>query len=429
MLKIALFLFPLSLFSLNFKVASYNVENLFDMTYNGTEYGEYIPSKHGWNRKIFIKKLLNISEVICEINADIIGLQEIENDNALKQLQSSLRKIGCLYQYSAITHKKASAVQVALLSKFPIESKKDIIVKRGFNDRNILEVKYRIKNNPFFIYVNHWKSKASKESRRMLSAKALLKRVQRLPKGSEYILLGDFNSDYNEYQKMQKRHNDTLGRTGINHLLKTMNKEGLLRPSCLKKNSLEHTNLWLSLENYKRWSHNFYGDKQALDSIILPYSLFDGQGIDYVKNSFHLFKKSYLFHKKGYVFRWEYKHKRHQGRGYSDHLPIVASFSTKPFKREACAIHQGSIQSLSGQEPLFPMRLKRVKVISVARNKVLLQSSHSKDTISLYGTQNSLKLGQLYDIRVYKRKLYQGHYEIIDFELEKRYDFEITKKD
>ena len=29
---------------MEFKVASYNVENLFDMQYNGTEYKEYIPN-------------------------------------------------------------------------------------------------------------------------------------------------------------------------------------------------------------------------------------------------------------------------------------------------------------------------------------------------------------------------------------------------
>jgi len=430
MLKIILFLIPLSLFSSTFKIASYNVENLFDMTYNGSEYKEYTPYKYGWNRKNFSKKLLNISEVICEINADIIGLQEIENGNVLKKLQTSLRKVGCFYKYSAITHKKYSAIQVAVLSKLPIKSKKEIVVKRALGYRNILEVKYIINNNPLYIYINHWKSKASKESKRMVSALALKKRLNALPKGSEYVLLGDFNSDYNEYQKMKKQHNDTLGQTGINHILKTINSdEKFIRPSSFKENAFEHYNLWLELSNYKRWSHNFYGNKQGLDAILLPSTLFDGEGIDYLSNSFYVLKKSYLFHKKGYIFRWEYKHKRHQGRGYSDHLPIVASFSTEPFKKLNKSIVKGSIKSLHGKNPSFPMFLKELKVISKEKNKVLVKEVHSGQMIFIYGVKDSFILGKIYDIQVYKRKFYKGHYEIIDFEIEKGYDAVIRKKE
>ncbi|RUM69738.1 MAG: hypothetical protein DSZ07_04095 [Sulfurovum sp.] len=425
-----LFFFPVFLFSFDFKVASYNVENLFDMQYSGHEYQEYIPHKHGWNQKNFSKKLLNVSEVICEVNADIIGLQEVENQNVLDKLQKSLHGVGCSYKYSAISHKKYSAIQVALLSKFPIKSKKEINVNRGFRYRNILEVKYIFNGTPLYIYVNHWTSKHSKESRRIRSARELKKRLLSLPKESEYILLGDFNSDYNEYQHMEKKHNDTFGKTGINHILKTINSdEHFIRPSFFKKNAFEHYNLWLELANYKRWSHNFYGNKQGLDAIILPFTLFDGKGIDYIANSFYVLKKDYLFHKKGYIFRWEYKHKHHQGRGYSDHLPIVASFSTKPFKKLKKSTVRGSIKSLHGKKTLFPMRLNGIKVISKEKNKVLVQEVHSKQTIFIYGVKESMLLGNSYDIVVYQRKLYKGNYEIIDFEIEKRYDATINKKD
>ena len=429
LLSLLLF-FPFSLLATNLKIASYNVENLFDMSYNGHEYKEYIPHNHGWNQKNFSKKLLNISEVICEINADIIGLQEVENQNVLDKLQKTLRKVGCIYKYSAISHKKYSAIQVALLSKFPIKSKKEIIVNRALGYRNILEVKYIFNGTPLYIYVNHWTSKHSKESRRMRSARALKKRLLSLPKESEYILLGDFNSDYNEYQHMEKKHNDTFGKTGINHVLNTINsEEHFIRPSFFKKKSFEHYNLWLELANYRRWSHNFYGNKQGLDAMLLPSTLFDGKGIDYIANSFYVLKKDYLFHKKGYIFRWEYKHKHHQGRGYSDHLPIVASFSTKPFKNLKKSTVRGSIKSLHGKNPLFPMRLKGIKVISKEKNKVLVQEVNSKQTIFIYGVKESMFLGNSYDIVVYQRKFYKGHYEIIDFEIEKGYDTTINKKD
>jgi len=422
------FLFlPLFLYSINLKIASYNVENLFDLQYSGNEYSSYIPNKHGWNQKNFRKKLLNISEVICDVNADIIGLQEVENSRVLKKLQQSLRKVGCSYHYSAITHKKGSAIQVALLSKYPIKSIKEIVVHRALGYRNILEVKYLFNKRPLFIYVNHWKSKASPESSRIVSAKALTKRLKLLPKDSEYILLGDFNSDYNEYRNIEKKHDDSNGKTAVNHILKTITEdEHSVRPYNFKNHVFRHYNLWLEIPNYKRWSHNFYGNKQGLDAIILPSTLFDGKGMDYMDGSFQVFKKRYLFHKKGYIFRWEYKKREHKGRGYSDHLPVYAYFSTdKSFKTLIKSPVIDSIQTIYTENPTFPILLKGVKVIDKGRKKVTIQGLKSK--IVIYGVKKSLLLGAIYDISVYGRKLYKGRYEIIDFEIEKRYDYRKNK--
>ena len=399
------------------------------MQYNGNEYDSYIPNRHNWNQKNFRKKLLNISEVICDINADIIGLQEVENEKVLKRLKQSLRRVGCIYKYSAITHKKGSSIQVALLSKYPIQTVKEIIVSRVLGYRNILEVKYIFNNRPLYIYVNHWKSKSSAESKRIFSAKILKKRLEKLPIGSEYILLGDFNSDYDEYRHIEKKHNDTNGRTAINHILQTIYKSGtFVRP--YKFNRFEHYNLWLELYNYKRWSHNFYGNKQGLDAILLPSTLFDGKGIDYVNGSFKVFKKSYLFHKKGYILRWEYKNNSHKGRGYSDHLPVVALFSTdKPFKSLLKFPTINSIETIYSERAIFPILLKDVKVVKKDKKKVTIQDLKSKKSIVIYGVKESLLFGEIYNIYVYGRKLYKGHYEIIDFEIENGYDVNSKKKD
>jgi endonuclease/exonuclease/phosphatase family metal-dependent hydrolase len=418
-----IFLSPFLLFSQNLKIASYNVENLFDMQNDGTEYKAYKPNRHNWTRKNFQKKLLNISEVICDINADIIALQEIENENVLKLLKQKLRKVGCFYRYSAITHKKKSAIQVAVLSKFPIQSVNELFVNKKLKYRNILEVKFIIDNETLYLFVNHWASKRNAESSRIVSAKVLKKRLLRLPKGSEYIVLGDFNNNYNEYLSMQTRHNNTKGRTAINHILKTINHENkFIRKKDLKLNHFGHYNLWLELENYKRWSHNFYGNKQALDAMLLPYRLFDGKGFDYIKDSFYVFKRKYLFHKKGYIFRWEYKKFKHRGRGYSDHLAIVAEFSTtEHFKLEKSLIELGSIDGLYSKNLSYPILLKKVKVLFSEKNKVLIGQKNANKKILIYGTKDAFVLNRFYDIMVYKIKKYKGQYEIIDFEIEKRY--------
>ena len=57
-------------------VASYNVENLFDLENDGYEYDEYLPNYYSeWNEKNYKIKLQNISKVIKDINADIIAIE------------------------------------------------------------------------------------------------------------------------------------------------------------------------------------------------------------------------------------------------------------------------------------------------------------------------------------------------------------------
>jgi hypothetical protein len=123
-----LLLLPFFLFSKPFKVASYNVENLFDANVQGTEYKDYVPGTHNWNKRMVEIKLNHTAEVICDLDADILGLQEIENSIVFEALVKRLKRVGCEYRYSAITHKKGAAIQVALVSRFPIKNKKELQV-------------------------------------------------------------------------------------------------------------------------------------------------------------------------------------------------------------------------------------------------------------------------------------------------------------
>ena len=70
-----LFIFTLSLKADNFTVASYNVENLFDLKNDNNEYSEFVPNTHQWNQRNFNIKLNNLIKVINDIDADIIALQ------------------------------------------------------------------------------------------------------------------------------------------------------------------------------------------------------------------------------------------------------------------------------------------------------------------------------------------------------------------
>ncbi len=321
-----------------FKVASYNVENLFDLTMDGTEYPEYIPNTGcGWNKDIANIKFTNIARVIKDICADVVALQEVESKNALIILHDRLKASGVDYPYLEIADSKATAVKCAVISKFPIVEKEEIQVDNKVA-RNILKIRLNVDGNFITLFINHWKSKKGPESVRIDCAKTLSREIDKLKENVDFVLLGDFNSDYNEYKTFRnsKKLNDTYGITGVNHILKTIKDSKMVNEKILitQASNKYLYNLWLEVSKNRRWSYNFFGKKGSPDNIILSKGLYDDKGISYVDNSFNKFQPEYLFNEKA-VYRWQRAKRgmgRHLGKGYSDHLPVSANFSTDPFR-------------------------------------------------------------------------------------------------
>lgn len=313
-------------------IASYNVENLFDLNKGNYRYKEYIPNtKSLWNKRNYKIKLQNISKVIKDINADIIALQEIGSLAALKDLIFILKHKGLYYQYYKIADKKPTTTKVAILSKIPFVYSKELSVTYSYKYRNILETKFKIGSKDLYIFINHWKSKAGPESMRIVSAKKLRKRVEELGYDKNIILLGDFNSDYEEYIrfKRKRKHNDTNGKTGINHILKTLKQNMKASETNYTKNNFY--NLWYDTNKQDRYSYIYRGKKEALDNILISQTLLKKNNIFYMDNTITNFDKKYLFKKKK-IYRWQTtrgKIRKHKGKGYSDHLAVIAKFSTK----------------------------------------------------------------------------------------------------
>ncbi|MCP4715759.1 MAG: endonuclease [Deltaproteobacteria bacterium] len=319
-------------------MASYNVENLFDLEKNGREYPEYVPSStFGWNRETFEIKLTNIARVIKDLNADIILLQEIESRQSLENLQLKLLERGADYSFACFAGSRPTSVACAVLSRFPIIAQQELRVPRQAS-RNILQVTIEIEGQLLVIFNNHWNSKRHPESGRVACAKTLQKALAALPVGTDAVLAGDFNANYNEWRTIKKepKLNDTGGITGINHILRTINGEGQLiteNKFIAQPDTAFLYNLWLELKTKDRWSAKFRRKKNTLDNIIVSRALYDDRGISYVDNSFAVFRPPYLL-RKGRPFRWQRAARgkgRHLGLGFSDHLPVCAQFSTGPF--------------------------------------------------------------------------------------------------
>ncbi len=321
------------------KIATYNVENLFDLDKSGNEYVEYIPNSiFNWNKDTFSKKINNIATVIKDLNADIIALQEIESKTAMETLRKEIMNKSLEYKYAAIANSKNTTVKCALFSKWPIEKIEEVFVY-NIKMRNILKVHILIDSSPLIVYVNHWKSKRGPESLRIQSALALREDIDKLEAGTDFIILGDFNANYDEYKTIAKIKslNNTQGITGINHILKTINDSQLVAEDFLsgQKNNVYLYNLWLEIPKEQRWSYDSFHGKDSPDAIIIGYGLYDDKGISYIDNSFNRFTPDYLF-RQGKIFRWQIDKRwsgMHMGLGYSDHLPIFALFSTQPFEK------------------------------------------------------------------------------------------------
>lgn len=330
------------------------------------------------------------------------------------------------YKYFSFTKYENSSVGVGFLSKIKILSNKDINIK--FTNkifRPILETTFENENIEFKIFNNHWPSKKVAESYRIKYAKALFDRVKELPNDYDYILLGDFNSNYNEYETIfsERNLNNTNGITGINQVLNTtINKNFVTYDDIKNREDRLHYNLWLELPYNDRFSNKFRGKNTTPDNIILSKGLFDNKKISYVLNSFKTYRPEYLY-KNGNIVRWEIKNRVHQSFGFSDHLPIIATFSTSnenknPLKNLA-KVELSKISQLYEKTKLVEdIYLNDVIVIYKYDENAVVKQKNDR-AIYLYKNAKDLEEGHSYNLKVSKIKNFNGLKEIEEFEIEK----------
>ncbi|MEO0158998.1 MAG: endonuclease/exonuclease/phosphatase family protein [candidate division WOR-3 bacterium] len=308
-----------------FIIASYNVENLFDDIEDGYEYRDYSQKTSNYSREFMLKKIENIKRVLKDINADIVGFQEIESKRAISELFNSVKDLN-FKCYTIADKPQFTIVKTALISKYKIISA--VGYKTIPEVRNILMAKILVNNDTLIVFVNHWKSKAGPESERIKIAEIERKIIDSLLKlnpKANIISIGDFNTHYDD------KESDILAGNAFNYkpvvglidVLKTTSDLNLLKDGYLY-------DLWYELPENERGSHYFRNKWGTLDHILISYGLVDSFGIDYVKNSFKVFKANYLLTEDGVPYRWQVEFEGnyaiHLGKGFSDHLPIYAKF-------------------------------------------------------------------------------------------------------
>jgi len=335
------------------RIGVINVENLWDNDpYNNKAYDQFDIKKSNWYEKgIIDRKIENVLMQIKLMKADIIGLVEIEWNasdpekvfkipvviNEQKTtFQEELEKDGFKEFIIGKQDSKESSIAVttAIISKFKVINNEIIdiisdIFKDSARDIQVIEIKCdknSVSDN-ITIILSHWKSRNDKtyddEKMRNKTADEIRKYVNTLPTDKKIIVMGDLNSYY--YEEEQRLH------------LKTTGNE----VDVYNGNTVYFYNLWYELKSENRWSDQYDNKLNALMNILINSSLYNGNGINYKDNSFEVIGQNkntdagkilLMKNKDGYYFpyRWEIIKKNnlftHLGKGYSDHLPIVAEF-------------------------------------------------------------------------------------------------------
>lgn len=307
-------------------VMSWNVENLFDDVDNGSEYWEFDPENGVWTRNLYLTRVSEIARYILEeapFSPDIICLQEIENSSVLTELlEHSLGREG--YRYRAVTEDPDSAVQLGVLSRFPIIDIRihGVETPLPYKIRPILEVRVSCDDETVVILNNHWKSRsdgvAVTEPVRIASASAVREIAENLiAEHPDHLLLiaGDLNENADEEGLSDGAFETALYRS------EREGSEGIRITGTPEEVSFSlFYDPWIAEEEYLTGSYRFRGTWNTLDHIICGRAAFDRRGLEF--NFFVVDNSPELLDAEGSPLSWS----KLTGKGYSDHLPVFAVF-------------------------------------------------------------------------------------------------------
>ena len=314
-------------------VMTYNTQTFFDSVTSGTEFAEF--KKKDWTEDLYTARLERLAQVLSEAAApprepmhplvealysampkkgsppSIAVLQEIENEDVLRDVVSFLPNQDFYSHLAFIPAGAKGAFSTGILSVFPIESVKvhALAGERIATDdagadvaipapslaslRPLAEVSFATDKGRLALFAVHWKSKGgsgnAEENRqiRLLQEELLAERIRLLEQNeptTPFIVCGDFNQPPDDFALMQK-----------------------------------YPCAWDFLPQ-EAGTYFWRGEREKIDNIIVS-PLFK-ESIEAGRSAFFVAEHDFLFGSDGepHAFRI------YTGKGYSDHLPLVFAF-------------------------------------------------------------------------------------------------------
>lgn len=293
-------------------VACWNTENLFDTRRDTDANGEPVPSEEELQ-----KKMAKLAEVIKYLKADIVGLTEVENQGVLRRLVREHLKDDGYSHFMLVDDTDPRGIDAAMIAKRPFTAYSFEIPG---HTRGILACRFTIAGEPFYVLVNHWKSRiGGGEDIRMACARRtveLVRDVLPLHEGRPVptLITGDFNDDDGDPSVM------SLEQAGLTNTLKSLPSDE------------RWTYPWWDSSNKKVHYHTF-------DHIFANAAMLDGSGVDLTAGSARVVRPKFMLRKRtisGAAYDWvDDSYGNHLG--YSDHLPVVVRVASRKGVPDAAA--------------------------------------------------------------------------------------------
>ena len=306
-------------------VASWNIENLFDVIDDPNKNDEdFTPEGYKeWTVERVNEKMENLSEVIALMNnrkgPDILGFMEVEHKYLIDSLitkyfpERNYKVVG----YESPDRRGIDNYLLFDADKFELLDYTAIEVKfysEHYVTRDILHVSLAFDKELIDVFVNHWPSRRGGEEtsqpRRINAASTLMQYIDSLNAVRavpSYIIMGDFNDEPSNYS--------------IQKIIEAgeINSEKLL------------FNLAWDFYKEGEGTHLYQKDFNMLDQIIVSSSFFNGEDLEYIDNSFAIFRdESFIYtegKKEGAIIP-SFAEGKYIG-GFADHLPVKAEFEKK----------------------------------------------------------------------------------------------------
>ena len=287
-------------------IGFWNAENLFDLiddpNKNDDEFA--LGGRKNVDQKIYDLKIQNCSEVVSDLDVDILGLCEVENIKVLNDLNTAYPKRNYdIIHYNSPDNRGIDNALLYDKSRFLIISSKAILnsLDNSGKTRDILYVLGEFQNTLLHIFINHWPSnyggKEKSIPKRTSTAKLVINEIEKIrqyDKYAEIILLGDFNEDPNEINMQM------LEDAGLHSLMKPL------------------------MGKPKVGTYVYRNKDYFYDQIVINKQLNDEKGLSIVNNSLYILDLPKYRQQEGnyshYPFRF-WAGNRLLG-GYSDHLAI-----------------------------------------------------------------------------------------------------------
>ncbi len=303
-----------------FKILTYNVQNLMDDTLDGDEYPEYRPSEK-WTTASYHMRLRRLNGILTDRSiglCDVLVLQEVEHDKVVADLlERHLGRKG--YTWYAVATGEGSAISVAVISR---NKPKHVALHAVEGARPVLEAVFDTERGEVVIFAVHAKSQvgefAETEALR-LGLCRVLKEAATRHEGSLVLLCGDFNTDPDAY-KDNRSVQPALIDIGEQKARTYMGKGSL---GITGRRDLVYADVWYSpfMDTKNRFDKPgtcyFAGSWHQYDQFLGNGLLFDGLGWEY--GSTAIVAPSGTVRTDGTPMAWNLS----TLSGVSDHLPLL----------------------------------------------------------------------------------------------------------